>query len=74
MSEKDILSALNEKVYKAQQENRALRYRILTTSTLPTIREHLLLAGISGDDLARYDSFISEAMDICGKYMKGEEE
>ena len=68
-NEEKLLAHINEKVFEAQQENRALRYSVLTETTLPTIREHLLMAGISCEDLVRYDSFVAEMVDICKKYL-----
>lgn len=72
MTEKEtrIFEMINDAIYKDQRDNRAVRYSVLTKHTLPMIRECLLLAGITSEELSRYDTFISEAMDICKKYME----
>lgn len=66
----ELLEYLNQKLYEEQAENGKLRYSVFKESTLPAIKDALIFAGISGEDLVRYESFINEALNIADGYLK----
>ena len=69
MREDILLEKLNLRCHEEMQKQTKLRIEVLQEHTLPIIREALILNDISEDELSRYDSFISEAMDICNGVM-----
>ena len=69
----DILEALNAKLHEEQMEQGKLRYSVMKESTMPALRNALLLSGITESELSRFDTFLGEVFDICEKYLGKDE-